>query len=79
MTHIDQDDGITYLDGHEQWHVTGYVTVRVSVDFRTTYEPSDFEFDNEIKEAVDDVISTDYEIEDYDGLDFEPERIEEDW
>ena len=74
MSHVCQDDGCTYLDRGEQYHVTGYVTVKVYVDFYTTYEPHESGFDDELEDAVEG--SDDCDIEDYDGLDFEVEAIE---
>lgn len=74
MTHVCQDDGLTYLDGGEQWRVSGYVTVKVWVDFTTTSEPGDMGFDDDLNDAVSDF--DDWEVEDIDGLDFEAEAIE---
>lgn len=76
MTHLCQDDGCTYLDRNEEWHVTGYVTVKVYVDFTTTSEPGDQGFDDDLGDAVDDVVSGDYEIVDSDELDLEAQEVE---
>lgn len=74
MTHVCQEDGVTYLDGGEQWRVSGYVTVRVWVDFTTTSEPGEPGFDDDLNDAVSDF--EDWEVENMDELDFEAEAIE---
>lgn len=76
MTHLCQDDGVTYLDGREHWHVSGYVTVKVWVSFDTHGEPGDPDgrFDDDLYDALSDVICDDFEVEDSDGLDFEAEE-----
>lgn len=71
MTHVNPDDGICYLDRNEHYHVTGYVTVKVWVDFETSSEPGDPDFEEDLNEAVADF--EDWEIEDSDDLDLEVE------
>ena len=75
MTYVSQEDGISYLSRGEEYHVTGYVTVRVPVNFYTTSEPDESRFDVELMDALE---FDDFEIEDTDGLDFDVEKIEYD-
>lgn len=74
MSYTNPDDGITYASMNEEYHVTGYVTVRVPVDFYTSSEPDDPRFDAELLDSMD---YNDMEIEDWDGLDIE--IVEREW
>lgn len=73
MTNVNQDDGCTYLSRNEHWCVSGYVTIRVPVSFDTWGEPGDRRFDMDLEDAVNDIVSGEWELEDSDGLDFEAE------
>ena len=76
MTHLCQDDGITYLNGGEHWHVTGYATVKVWVSFDTDGEPGDPDdrFEDDLYAALSDVINDDFEVVESDGLELEAEE-----
>lgn len=72
MTYVDQEDGLTKLSLGEEYHVTGYVTIKVWVDYSTSHEPGDDE--KELDDAVRDIVgSDDYEIIESEGLDYEVE------
>lgn len=53
MSYINQEDGLTYPSHDEEYHVTGYVTVRVPVDFNTKYEPGEKGFDDDLQDGID--------------------------
>lgn len=71
MSHIDQNDGIRYADGDEEYLVDGYVYVKgkVPVHFRTNDEPGSVGFINEVAYAMDfdlfdyEIVDSDFEIE----------------
>lgn len=73
MTRMDQDDGCTYLTQGEHWHVSGYVTIRVPVEFDTWGEPGESSFDRDLNDAIDDVTHCEWELVDSDDLDMEAE------
>jgi len=73
MTHIDKDDGITYLDANEQYHVSGYVTINLFVDYYTVEEDGEKDLD----EAIKDIVGTDdFEVLDTEKLEYEVEKIQ---
>lgn len=53
MSYINQEDGLTYPSHDEEYHVTGYVTVRIPVDFITKYEPGEEGFDDDLQDGID--------------------------
>lgn len=67
MSHVNQNDGIRYADQGEEYHVTGYVIVRVPVDFCTSYEEGSNAFEDDLWDAMDlyrsDIEDRDLEIE----------------
>lgn len=75
MTRLCQEDGCTYLSRGEEYHVSGYVTMRAYVSFNTTAEPGDSDFDDALMDALD---FDDLEII-TDDLDYEVEVIEREW
>lgn len=68
MSYRNPDDGILYASRDEEYHVTGYVTVRVPVNFYTTEEPDSSRFDVELMDALE---FDDVEIEDDSDLEIE--------
>lgn len=73
MSHVNQDDGCTYLEADEHWCVSGYVTIKVHVCFETCGDPGDREFDRALDDAINDVTFADWELVDSDDLEFEVE------
>ena len=71
MSYISQEDGIWRASAGEHYHVSGYVTVKLYVSFDTGYDSDEAGFDSDLEEAVADVISDDYEIEDTGDLEWE--------
>lgn len=53
MSHVNQDDGIRYADGDEEYRVSGYVMVRIPVDITTTAEPDTVAFGVDLLDAID--------------------------
>lgn len=76
MSYVNQDDGCTYLSSNEHYHVSGYVTLRVWVSFNTGSEPGDSGYDADLDKAVEDVVYSDWTLEDTSEL---VEEVEEDW
>ena len=75
MSYIGKEDGARYLGGNEHWHASGYVTVKVWVSFDTDGEPGgpDDRFEDDLYEALSDVINDDFEVVESDGLELEAE------
>ncbi len=73
MPIYDNDDGTVRPNGREYWHVHGYVTLRVYVNYDTYADVEDSEFDNDLTDAIIDA------LDDYDVIDEELEyEIRED-
>lgn len=72
MSHIDKDDGCRYLDCGEHYRASGYVTVRVHVAYTTDCEPGEDE--RALWDALEDIISDDFDVVDADGLNYTIER-----
>jgi len=53
MSHVNQEDGICYADGDEEYRVSGYVTISIPVNFTTTTEPDTEAFEAEVLDAID--------------------------
>ena len=77
MSYINQEDGVRHASAGEHYHVSGYVYVKLFVSFDTGYDSSEAGFDSDLEEAVADVISDDYEIEDTGDLEWE--IVEDEW
>ena len=69
MTYMSQEDGITRLSRGEHYRVSGYVTVKVPVCYETSHEPGDDE--DELWEAIKDVVGDDFDLVDSDDLEYE--------
>ena len=69
MTYLSNEDGITRLSRGERYRVSGYVTVKVPVCYTTTNEPG--EDDNELWDAIKEVVGNDFDLVDSEELDYE--------
>ena len=53
MSHVNQEDGIRYADGDEEYRVSGYVVVSIPVSLTTTAEPDTEAFEADVLDAID--------------------------
>lgn len=53
MSHVNQDDGITYADGDEEYQYTGYITMKLTVSFTSQYDEGSDEFLSDLSDSLD--------------------------
>ena len=75
MSYIDNDDGQLKCSRGEHYSVSGYVTIKVPISYETKDEPGDD--DDDMWEAISDVVGPDFDIVDTDDLEYEIEGDEE--
>lgn len=72
MSYIDQDDGLEKLSRGEHYEVSGEVTIKIHIRYSTNNEPG--EDDNDMWEAIKEVVGDDFDIVDTDDLEYEVEE-----
>lgn len=76
MSYISEEDGQIHASAGEQYHYSGWVTVKVYVDFDSPYEEGEAGYDNDLNEAL--VYMESWEVENADELECEIMEIEDD-
>lgn len=73
MSYVDKEDGLEKLSLGEHYEVSGEVTIKIHIRYSTNNEPG--EDDDDMWDAIKEVVGDDFDIVDTDDLDYE---IEED-
>lgn len=71
MSYIDSDDGQMKCSRSEHYEVSGEVTIKIHVRYSTKDEPGDDE--NDLWEAIKDIVGDDFDIVDTSDLQYEIE------
>lgn len=75
MSYIDNDDGQVKCSRGEHYEVSGEVTIKIHVRYTTKNEPGDDEDD--LWNAIEEIVSDDFDIVDSEDLDYEIEGDDE--
>lgn len=75
MSYIDSDDGQIKCSRSEHYEVSGEVTIKIRVRYTTKDEPGDDE--NDLWEAIKEIVGDDFDIVDTSDLDYDIEADDE--